>query len=224
MKLPNIFVPEKDLDGEIERLSKEPVKFHPKYAKFGTVSAANYAKGIAKLKEQGKKPFTFSENIEARIIDYNNYGEDSELFMTSFSSVTGIVYKAHSTKFKIIIRSNKLENINSGSRRKYITVNYNAEQGVELDIAKGKYGEYLTRKEAKNHEFWLAAMNGDKEKLIKYIDMWFDKTGLEGMGVYLISNTKQNELRSLVLDYGGFNSSAYGRDGLSDDVHFVSCA
>ncbi|MDP2907327.1 MAG: hypothetical protein Q8O03_05285 [Nanoarchaeota archaeon] len=224
MKLPNIFVLEKDLGGEIERLSKEPVKFHPKYAKFGTVSAANYAKGIAKLKEQGRKPFTFSENIEARIIDYKNNGEDSELFMTSFSSVTGIVYKAHSTKFKLIVRSDKLENISLGSRRKYITVNYNAEQGVELDSAKGKYGEYLTRKEAKNHEFWLAVMNGDKEKLTDYVDMWFDKTGLEGMGVYLISNTKQNELRSLVLDYGGFNSSAYGRDGLSDEVHFVSCA
>lgn len=223
MKIPNIFIPEKDLEGETERLSKEPVKFHQKYAKFGTISAANYAKGIAKLKEQGKKPFTFYENIEARILDYKNNGEDSELFKTSFSSVTAIVYKAHSTKFKLIIRSDKLENISSGFRREYMIVDYDAEHGIELDHAKGKYSQYLTRKEAKNHEFWLAAMNGDKEKLIKYVDMWFDKTGLEGMGVYLISNTKQNELRALVLDYGGFNSSAYGCECLRDEVHFVSC-
>lgn len=128
----------------------------------------------------------------------------------------------NSTKFKIILRSDKLENIAPDFNKSFILIDYDAEQGVELDSKKGKYNQPLTREEAKNHEFWLAVMGGDKGKLARYVDTWFDNTGKEkGMGVYLRSNTSQDELRALVL-YDDDNFSAVGNDYLVGGARFVS--
>ncbi len=196
----------------------------PRYTKFEVIHANTYAEGVAKLKEQGRKPFTFVENVEARISDYGVNGKSAELFKTCLDSVTGTVYKAHSTKFKLVLKSDKLENIAKNFDRSFIPVDYNNEHGLELDSTKGKYNKPLTRKEAKNHKFWLVAMNGDKEKLAEYVDMWFDKTGEEsGMGVYLRSNTSQDELRALVLDDGDVDSDA-GVGDLDNIAQFVSGA
>ncbi len=231
MKVPKIFVPEKDLENNIKGLLKEGIKpseTRLKYNNFKVIHADNYAEGVAKLKEQGRKPFTFSENIEARIADYEANGKNAELFKTYLDSVTGIAYKAHSTKFKLILRSDKLENIASGFNQSFICfipVDYDTEQGIELDSKKGKYGQPLTREEAKNHEFWLVAMGGDKERLAKYVDIWFDKTGKEkGMGVYLRGNTSQDELRALAFHYDSDSSSASGDDNLDSSAQFVSGA
>ncbi|MDP2908648.1 MAG: hypothetical protein Q8N77_02470, partial [Nanoarchaeota archaeon] len=190
MKLPKLFVPEKDLENSVERLLKEPVKVQRKYDLIEVIRANTFAEGIAKLKKNGQKPFIFAENVEARIADYEANGEKAELFKTWLDSVTGIVYKADSTKFKLILRSDKLENITQGFNKSFIPIDYDAEQGVEFDSAKGKYNQQLIREEAKNHEFWLAAMGGDEELLEEYVYLWFGKTKAEkGMGVYLRSNT-----------------------------------
>ncbi len=228
MKVPKIFVPEKDLGENIERFLKEeikPAETHLKYNKFKVIHASTYAEGIAQLKEQGRRPFTFAENVEARIADYEANGEDAELFKTWLDSVTGVAYKAHSTKFKLILRSDKLENIPQDFNQNFIPIDYDAEQGVELDRAKGKYNQLLTREEAKNHEFWLAAMGGDKEKLVEYVDIWFDKKGVKkGMSVYLRSNTSSDELRALVLNYGNDYSNANGYYNLDYSARFLSGA
>ncbi|MDP2908305.1 MAG: hypothetical protein Q8N77_00710 [Nanoarchaeota archaeon] len=225
MKLPKLFVPEKDLENSVERLLKEPVKVQQRYGLIEVIRADTFAEGIAKLKEQGRKPFTFSENVEARIADYEVNGNDAELFKTWLDSITGVAYKAHSTKFKIILRSDKLENIASGFNQSFIPVDYDTEQGIELDSKKGMYGQLWTREEAKNHKFWLAAMNGDKGKLADYVDMWFDKTGRkEGMSVYLRSNTSQDELWALVLGSGDYSSGAGGGNVLDGSARFVSGA
>lgn len=80
MKLPKMFVLDRDLEGKTKELLEETKpSVKPGYAKFELVRADTYAKGIAKLKEQGQKPFTFSENIEARIADYEANGENAEL-------------------------------------------------------------------------------------------------------------------------------------------------
>lgn len=202
MKIPEIFVPDKDLEVATEKLLKEHKKdAEPKYDNLGIITANSYAEGIAKLKEQGKKPFTFVDNVGARIDDYKYYGKDAELFWVYSDSVTGIAYKANSTKFKIVLRSDKLENIKPDVNQDFIPIDYDAEQGVELDNKKGKYNKPLTRKEVKNHKFWLAVMNGDKEKLEKYADIWFDKTkAKEGMGIHLIDiPPKEGEMLALVL-------------------------
>jgi hypothetical protein len=224
MKIPDIFMPEKNLESEIEGLLKEGKSLvQPKHDKFEIVKDNTYAKGIAELKKQGKKPFTFFENVKARIADYETNGKNAELFNTWLDSITGVAYKANSTKFKIILRSDKLENIKPDFDQSFMPVDYNAEHGIKLDSSKGKYNQSLTRKEAKNHEFWLAVMNGDKEKLVEYVNLWFDMTGKDkGMGVYLRDNTSQNELRKLAL-YVNY-SGVYGDYGLHDYAHFVSGA
>ncbi|MDP2907595.1 MAG: hypothetical protein Q8O03_06650 [Nanoarchaeota archaeon] len=222
MKIPDIFVPEKDLENSVEKLLKER-HAQQRYAKFEVIHADTYAKGIAKLKEQGREPFTFSENVEARIADYEINGEDAKLFKTWLDSITGVAYKAKSTKFKIILRSDKLENIKPDFKQSFMPIDYDAEKGVGLDSKKGKYNQLLTRKEVKNHNFWLAVMNGDKEKLEKYVNIWFDKTkAKEGMGVYLRGNTSQDELRALALYDDSSNSNAYGGYILDYDARFVA--
>jgi len=227
MKVPDIFIPEKNFEVVTERLLKEsqdPVVAPLEYSKFDVIKADTYAQGIAELKKQGRKHFTFAENVEARIADYEVNGENSELFKTWLDSVTGIAYKSKSTKFKIILRSDKLENIAEGFNQSFIPVDYNSEKGIELDSKKGKYNKLLTRKEAKSHEFWIAVMNGDKEKLARYVDIWFDKNKTkEGMGVYFRSNTDSDELRALVLDDGGSDSIAFGLS-LLNCARFVSGA
>src|SRR4030042_3758815 len=123
--------------------SLEPAQ--QRYTKFEVIRANTYAEGVAKLKEKNQRPFTFSENIEARIADYEADGKDAKLFDTWLDSVTGIAYKANSTKFKLILRSDKLENIKSGFKQSFIPIDYDSEQGVELDRKKGKYNQLLTR-------------------------------------------------------------------------------
>ncbi|MBM3199400.1 hypothetical protein FJZ53_00570 [Candidatus Woesearchaeota archaeon] len=229
MKVPDIFVPEKNLEVNIKRLLKEsrkPVVAPLEYSGFDVIRGADtYAQGIAKLKEQGRKPFTFFENVGARIADYEANGENSELFGTWLDSVTGIVYKAKSTKFKIILRSDKLENIPQDFDQSFIPIDYNAEKGIEFDSKKGEYDRLLTRKEVKNHKFWIAVMGGDKKKLARYVDFWFDRKKVkEGMGVYLRSNTDSDELRALVLGSGDYSSDADGFSLLDYFARFASGA
>lgn len=208
MKVPGIFVLEKNLEFTTEKLLKEvEPSVQPKYNKFEVIHADIYVDGIAKLKELNQKPFTFAENIEARIADYEANGKNAKLFMTWLDSVTGIIYKAYSTKFKLILKSDKLENINPSS----IPIDYDTEQGIELDSKDDKYDQSLTRKEAKEHEFWIAVMGGDKKKLAKYVDIWFDKTGKDkGMGVHLRGNRSQDEFWAFVLGDDKFYSNAFG--------------
>ncbi len=225
MKVPDIFVPEKNLEGNIEKLMKkpqEPIVALPEYGKFEVISANIYAEGIAKLKEQRKKPFTFAENIEARITDYET-NENAELFKIWLDSVTGIAYKAKSTKFKLILRCSKLENIKSDFKQSFIPIDYDTEQGIELDRKEDKYNQMLTREEAKNHQFWAAAMNGNKKMLVRYVDLLFDKIGKDkSMGVYLKNNTDRDELYGLALDSYYYNSTTSGGNSLNYFGRFVS--
>ncbi len=223
MKIPDIFVQKNSLENSLDKILNKKVhivKFEVLHA--SSYYTTTYAKCIAKLKEQGKKPFTFAENIEARIADYEANGENTVLFKTWLSSVTGIAYKANSTKFKLILRSDKLENIHD-SGQDFVPINYDAEQGLEFDSLNGKYNQDLTREEAKDHEFWLAAMNGDKEKLDRYVDIWFDKTGLEeGMCICLRKGIHQDELRALTLNDDYLNSEASDHNYLFSNPRFIS--
>lgn len=225
MKIPDIFVQKNSLENSLDKILNKKVhivKFEVLHA--SSYYTTTYAKCIAKLKEQGKKPFTFAENIEARIADYEANGEKAELFKIWLSSVTGIAYKVNSTKFKLILRSDKLENIHD-SGQDFAPIDYDTEQGLEFDSLNGKYHQLLTREEAKGHEFWLAVMDCDKEKLAKYVDIWFDKTGKEkGMGVYLRSNTSQDELRALTLSDDYLSSNAEDYNYLFNNPRFVSIA
>jgi len=227
MKIPNIFVPEKDFETKIRGLLEEKKIIYPLDAikkGFEVIHALTFADGIAQLKWQEQKPLTLFDNIVARITDSEINGEYERLCKTSLDSVTGIAYKAHSTKFKIILRSYKLENIQQGFDQDFILVNYDAEQGIELDRKKDKYNQPLTREEAKSHEFWLAVMNDDKEKLAKYVDLMFKTGRKKRMGVYLRKNTKQEELFALSLGNDCYSSDIDGRLFFCSSVNFLSFA
>lgn len=223
MKIPNIFVPENILENSLDKILNKKVrvvKFEILHT--GGYYTTTYAKCIAELKKQGRKPFTFSENIEARIADYEANGKAAKLFDTWISSVTGIAYKANSAKFKLILRSDKLENI--ALNQEFIPADYDYEQGLEFDHLNGKYRQPLTREEAKSHEFWLAAMNGDKEKLERYVDIWFDKTGKDkGMSICLAGiGPLRDELRALTLNDDYLESDASDHNYLFSNPHFIS--
>ena len=74
------------------------------------------------------RPFTFKENIEAKVNDYNTEKnpdgskkteeEKKRLFETWLDSSTGIAYKKKSTKYKIIQVSNELITINKDFNQK----------------------------------------------------------------------------------------------------------
>lgn len=193
--------------------------------KYSVIPAKTYAKGIEAVGKDNA--FSFEQNIEARIADYEANGEDSELFGTWLSSVTGIACKACSTKFKIKPVCEQLKNISPEFNKPFIPIDYASFEGVELDSAgpSVKYNEALTRKEAKAHKGWLAVMNGNKAVWEKYVDMWFVKTGKEkGMGFYVMQNASEDQLRSVALYCGSTNSGAGGYYPLYADARFVSGA
>ncbi len=170
----------------------------PKYKSFSFINADTYAKGIKALKDKGNEPFTFEDNIEARLADYEANGENAQLFNTYLDSVTGIAYKAHSTRFKVKPVCEQLKSIKPNFDKSFMPVDYDSFEGVELDSKDPnvKYNQSLTRKEAKAHKGWLALMNGNKELLAKYVDTWFNKTcRKEGMGFYVMQDTSEDQLR-----------------------------
>lgn len=216
MKIPKVFVPENNgmLDKKVEGwLMQEQVSDGELraetgellgYTSFEVIKVDTYAKGIVKLKRWRERLFTFKENVEARIIDENAKGLESKLFATRLDSITGVAYKAGSTKFKIIPRCGQLENINPYFNESFISINYNALQGIELDSSDKnvKYNQYLIKDEVIEHPGWLAAVNGDKEQLKAYADLWFKKSGMKaGMDFCVRGNTDKDELRALILGF-----------------------
>ncbi len=199
----------------------------PIYKGFSVIAADTYAKGVAKMKAKGQVPFSHEENVEARVLDYEAKGNESELFGTYLDSVTGFAYKAHSTKFKVSPVCDALVAIKPKFDKNFLLVDYDSFNGTELDSKDPnvKYNQDLTREEAKVHPAHLAAMNGNKDLWGKYVDLWFDKTGrTKGMGVYVRENTSEDQLRSAVL-YDGNNYSIVGSSyDLDGYARFVSGA
>jgi hypothetical protein len=209
-----------------DKLLSERVEFGAAPAEkksFSVVPAPTYAKGIEAVGKENA--FSFEQNIEARIADYEANDENAQLFKTYLDSVTGIAHKAHSTKFKVKPVCEQLKNIKPNLDKSFMPVDYNSFKGVELDSKDPnfKYNQNLTRKEAKAHKGWLATMNGNKDLLAKYVDAWFDKTGAEkGMGFCVLDNTSKDQLRSAVLFSDDSVSSAGSRGSLGDLARFVS--
>jgi hypothetical protein len=205
---------------------KKGTEAKPKYKSFSVINAPTYAKGIEAVGKENA--FSFEQNIEARLADYEAHGENAILFNTYLDSVTGVAYKAHSTKFKVKPVCEQLKSIKPNFNKSFMPVDYDSFEGIELDSADPnvKYGQSLTREEAKAHKGWLVVMNGNKDLLAKYVDTWFDKTGRDkGMGFYVMQNTSEDQLRSVILYYD-LNYSLAG--GLSNFLYnfarFVSGA
>ena len=135
-------------------------------------SARTYALGVEELRQASvKRPFTFKENLQARVEAYES--GDYRLFETWLNSCTGIVYKAGTTRFKIIPSCAELIGINKDFSHSFLPVEYDTIAGVELDSSKGKYNHLLTKAEVLEHPAWLASVEGDRTLLSAYTDIVF---------------------------------------------------
>ena len=161
------------------------------------IKTSTYAEGAAKLREVGAQPKTFKENIEARVIAYEN--GDRRLFDTWLNSCTAVVNKERSTEFKIVPKSKDLITISEHFNDAYLPVTYaDVKNGIELDSSKGKYNQLLEEGEPLVHEGWLAVVEEDKALLKALHDIYFKgfKRDL-GMGFFVRQDTSGDRLRGL---------------------------
>ena len=183
------------------------------------VSVSSYAQGVAKLRTLGEQPKTFRENIEAKVIAYEN--GDKSLLRIWLDSCTGIAYKQKSTQFQIVSPSSELINIPAAFRRSFLPVNYDDIAGIELDSSNGKYNQGLTKDEVLDHPGWLAAV-GDKALLKAYHGIIFKEfKKKKAMGFYVRQNTDEDQLRALFVFNLDSNSYAFGYNNLNYNGSFL---
>ncbi len=188
--------------------------------------ASTYARGVEALRAASvKRPFTFKENILARVEAYES--GDHSLFDIWLDSCTGIAYKTGTTQFKIIPQCAELIGINKDFSQRFLPVEYNTIMGVELDCSKGKYNQSLTNAEIMEHPAWLAVMEGDRTLLRAYTDIVFRAYGAKyhsthkQMGFDVRKNTPTDELRAVFVHDLVCISSADGGDDLSNGGCFL---
>ena len=196
--------------------------------------ANTYALGAHALREQCIKennlvhpklnsvyrPLTFKETIEARVEEYNK--GNKVLFNYGFSTSSGIVYKANSTKFKIIPLCEQLIQIPKDFKKEYLPADYSNFKELELDFSKGKYDEGLTQTEVLDHPAWNAMLEDDKALLKAYSDIIFkDYKKSNAMGFYKTDNPSKDQLRPLFVSNIDFVSDADGDDNLNDYGRFL---
>ena len=186
--------------------------------------AATYAQGVAELKKLGEQPKTFRENIEARVVAYEN--GDRSLFNTWLDSCTAVVYKARSTEFKILPKSEHLVAIPENFNDVYLSVLYDdVKDTFDLDSRNGEYNQLLVKGQPLVHEGWLAAVLGDKMLLKAYHDIIFKGFKKDrAMGFYVEEDTAQDELRALFVGDLDGNSVANGSGNLFSVGSFLRVA
>jgi len=185
------------------------------YEGYEVIKANTYAKGVAKLKKLGEQPKTFKENIEARVVAYEN--GDRALFDVLLDSCTAIVNKKRLTRFKLVPQSTDLISIPADFRELFLPVTYDDVQRVELDSSNQKYNQGLKKDEVMDHAGWLLAVEADAHLLKTYRDIIFNGFKKEkAMGFYVRQNTEQDELRALFVGGLNDNSNAGGINCLSN--------
>jgi hypothetical protein len=187
------------------------------------------------------RPLTFKENIKARVENYEllidpktgrERSEEERLFLITerwLDSCTAIAYKARTTKFKLIPRSEQLIYILPDFSENYINVNYSSLVGVEFDNSKGIYNNSLTKSQVLEHSGWMTAVEEDKELLKTYTNIIF--TALKskyrrdtGMGFYVKNSPDNDQLRALFVIILDSNSNANGNNNLKNGGSFLLVA
>ncbi len=202
---------------------------------------ATYGSGLAALREaysNGKaglqplfvqedgspivRPLTFEETIDAIV---NAYESGNRILLNNWNdSCTGIAYKANTSKFKVVPASKELILLGDKFKSPYVSVDYAAQEGTELDRTNGKYRVPLAKSEVLKNSGWRESVT-DNALLKAFRDIVFaelKKNGrLEGMGFYPRENITADHLRALAVFDIDIDSSAYDRYGLNDDARFV---
>ena len=171
------------------------------------------------------RPLTFKETIQARVESYESSTPEErlKLFNSWNDTCTGIAYKANSTLFKIIPQSKELILLPQDYNQPNLPIEYDKISGIELDRTKAKYNELLTIDEVLNHEGWQTIVEEDNQLLKKYTEIVFKerKNATQLMAFWLNTNTDEDYLRALVLNYLDNNSSANGSNLLYINARFV---
>ena len=182
------------------------------------------------------RPLSFKENIQARVENYetthNPDGRERTLEERLFfimerqnNSCTAIVYKAGTTKFKVVPISEHLITLDPDFKEDFIRAKYSNIPGTELDSEKGRYSEIMEKKDVLNHPGWLAAVEEDKALLNSYVNIIF--TELEkyhrtaGMGFWVSQYIVTDELRALLVCHLISKSIADGSRNLNYGGSFL---
>ena len=176
------------------------------------------------------RPLSFKENIQARVENYENthnldgsertLDERLSLITEQWNdSCTAIVYKAGTTKFKIVPISEHLIALDLNFKEDFVRADYNTIAGTELDSRKGTYNALMSKDFVMKHAGWLAAVEGDGALLRSYAKIFFTEfkrkyNRTEGMGFWVRQNTPTDEWRALLVNNLDGGSDAGGYSGL----------
>ncbi|MDP3734673.1 MAG: hypothetical protein Q8R37_05580 [Nanoarchaeota archaeon] len=176
------------------------------------------------------RPFTFKENILARVEDYwtlyNSDGNKRDidnrlrLFNTWLDSCTGIAYKVNSPEFKIILQSPHLIGINEDFNDEFLPIDYASLLGdgvITLNRNNGTYNQVLTQEQVPEQPAWNAAVEEDKPLLQEHTDIIFSQRKRNNMGFWLRTGVAEDQLRALFVYNLDNDSYAYGSSYLNDN-------
>ncbi len=159
------------------------------------------------------RPLTFREVLQAKVGDYNtlkdkdgatrSFEDRVRFFEHWVDSSTGIIYKAETTKFKIVPLCKPLVEIDKDFNDAYLPIEYDSLEGHELDQSRSKYDELLSKAAILRHPAWLAAVGGDRALLQEYRNIVFNalkeksRETSSAMGFYVMDETTEDQLRAL---------------------------
>ena len=165
------------------------------------------------------RPLTFEETIDAIVNAYES--GNRKLIISWNDSCTGIVYNGNTTKFKVVPVSEELVLLDRDFNSLVVSTGYAGQEGVELDVSKGKYNQGLTKNEVLEHPGWTESVT-DKALLKAFRDIVFRERGTNtAMGYHVSINPKQDHLRALAVTSLDGGSIAYDRLNFTNGARFV---
>ncbi len=175
------------------------------------------------------RPFTFGENLRARIVDaraHNNDITQASSWNRYNDSCTAIIYGTDG-KFKVQTISRDLLLLPPEFSRHSVQVRYdditNGADVAEFECRGVKYNELLTQEEVLCHPFWQFVADGNIDVLRDYTQLQWagKKADYKGMGVWISDSPQNVELRALFVNYRNYNSNANGRNNLNNNGSFL---
>ena len=229
---------QKIVQGRINALQREMDALKSATPVYGIEQRRTYGKCLAALRDayaQGQaglqplfvkadgnsivRPLTFEETIDAIVNAYES--GNKELLTRWNGSCTGILYKAGTSRFKVVPVSRDLILLGEDFSSPFVSSDYNSQDGIELDKSKGKYDVQLTKPEVLKHNAWRAAIsNASLRKAFRDI-VFAERRTDTAMGFYTRDNPKQDQLRALAVYDLDSGSDANDRDDLDDNARLV---
>ena len=188
------------------------------------------------------RPLTTLESLEVMIKDFNtlkgsNGNVRSEedrlrLFSNYKYTCTGVAYKTDGKEIKILPESMELILIDKDLNKSFLSIDYSKISGTRLDTKQAKYNQGLSREEVLNHPAWLASVENTthgKNILKEYTEIVFNylktkKNSTQGMGFYIVTDPKADQLWALYVNGVVNISNANGNSFLDLSARFLLVA